>query len=446
MPLACPLETLPESGLGTPTNRREHSSWAEGTSSARNLHAKGLNPGDNPPARMRAAILGVGGNGGAICRALLEDPRVESIRLLDRDVDRAKAFVASVAAKSIEIAESKAEDMDSLVKALRGSDVLVQCTQPKYNVPVMKACLAAGVHYVDLAASGPLVPGEPFGILEQIGLGDDFRVAGVSALVSMGLDPGMTNVLARRAADQLDAVNAVRIRSGGVVNLPGFSYFPLYSRDAFIEDILVRPTVWMNGRLEERDPVSGEERYSFPPPVGPQNTYLVSHEEVKTLPRFLGKQVSYVDFKFAVDPALVGSLHRLWKEGRLSQDALTQIGEQLIPLRRTILESFPDPSAIQALVKGTKCVSVEVDGSVASKSKRIRGDIVYSHAEAARRGRTTAVYFLSAAAAAIGMALLVEGRHLPAGVHPAEALPPEAVLREWAHRGLPVAWSESTLP
>lgn len=395
---------------------------------------------------VRAAILGVGGNGRAIARALDRDPRVESIRLLDHDRRALAASEKKGHAKPVDVMEVRADDANGLARALRGSDVVAHCTRPKHNVSVMRACVAAGVHYLDLAASGPLRLGEPHGILEQVGMGDAFRSAGITALLSMGLDPGMTNVLARSAADRLDIIESIRIRSGGVVNLPGFSYFPLYSRDAFLDDILVRPTVWLDGGLQEREPVSGEERFAFPSPVGSQATYLVSHEEVKTLPRFLGKPVGYVDFKFAVDPSLVRSLHRLWHAGELPQDALTRLGEQLVDIRQTVLESFPDLSTSDALIRGTKCITVEVDGSRGSQRRQIRGDIVFSHEESVRRDGTTAVYHLSGAAAAIGMILLAEGGHLPRGAFPPEVLPPDVVLREWSRRDLPVVWSERDLP
>ena len=395
---------------------------------------------------VRAAILGVGGNGRAIARALDKDPRVESIRLLDHDRRALAAPEKKGHTKPVDMMEARADDVDILAKALRGCDVVAHCTRPRHNVSVMRACIAAGVHYVDLAASGPLRPGEPYGILEQVEMGDAFRSAGISALLSMGLDPGMTNVLARSAAGRLDVIESIRIRSGGVVNLPGFSYFPLYSRDAFLDDILVRPTVWVDGGLQEREPVSGEERFAFPSAVGPQATYFVSHEEVKTLPRFLGKPVGYVDFKFAVDPSLVRSLHRLWHAGELSQDALTQLGDQFTDIRQTVLESFPDLSTSDALIRGTKCVTVEVDGSRGSQRRQIRGDIVFSHEESIRRDGSTAVYYLSGVAAAIGMMLLAEGGHLPPGAFPAEVLPPDVVLGEWGRRGLPVVWSERDLP
>src|SRR5207245_575999 len=140
-----------------------------------------------------------------------------------------------------------------------------------------------------------------------------FKDAGLSGLVSMGLDPGLSNVMARSAVERLDAIDAIRIRSGGVATLPGYTSFPLYSREVFLSDILSPPTVWLDGALQDRPPLSEPEEYGFPPPVGSQRTYLISHEEVKTLPKFLGKPIGRVDFKYVLDPHLVQAILSLDK-------------------------------------------------------------------------------------------------------------------------------------
>src|SRR5256712_7006213 len=123
----------------------------------------------------------------------------------------------------------------------------------------------------------------------------------------MGLDPGMSNVLAREAADTLDSIDAIRIRSGGTAQIPGYvsDIFPLYSRETFLSDMLLPPSAWSDGGLREQEPLSDSEDFEFPPPVGVQRTFLVSHEEVKTLPRYLGKPVRRGDFEGAFHPELI---------------------------------------------------------------------------------------------------------------------------------------------
>ena len=68
------------------------------------------------------------------------------------------------------------------------------------------------------------------------------------------------------------------------------------------------------------------------------------------------------------------------------------------------------------------------------------------HQEAARRRKTTAVYYLTSVAAAIGVAMIAEGALPGPGVYPAEVLDPARVFAEWAARDLPIERSESVVP
>ncbi len=391
---------------------------------------------------MRVAILGIGGVGRTLVSELRTDPRVESLVLADQVGDRARVMAGLRGRVPIEAKELQLEDRQALAKALKKTDVVVNATLPKYNLVVMRAALEAGVNYLDLAAMGAEKPGDVPGILKQLELHDAFRSAGLMALLSMGLDPGMSNVLARDGADHLDSVDAIRIRSGGVVSLPGFKSFPLYSREAFLSDILLRPTVWLDGKLEDREPMGEEEAYPFPPPVGPQRTFLMSHEEVKTLPRYLGKPVRRVDFKYALDPILVQALMSLEKLGLLKEDRMIKVGGKAVPFRRALIAAFPEPSAIITPLEGTKAVSVEVEGTKDGVRTVHRADITLAHQEANRRRSTTAVYYLTAAGAAIGVGQLGQ-KGLPGpGVYPPEVLDPARVIQEWQARDLPLTRSE----
>lgn len=392
---------------------------------------------------MRVAILGIGGIGRILASELRGDDRVTSILLADKVRDRARVMTGMPGRVSMEAKQLNVEDHGDLVKALKSADVVVNATLPRYNLTVMRAALEAGVNYLDAYASGPREPRGVPGILEQLELHDDFRRAGLTALISMGFDPGMTNVLARDAADRLDSIDAIRIRSGGIVNLPGFESLPLYSRDAFLSDILLPPTIWLDGKVVERAPLAEAEDFEFPAPLGRRRAFLISHEEFKTLPRFLGKRVTRVDFKLALDPVLVEALHALDRLGVLDENRRIHVGGQETSFRRALLEALPEPSALVARIEGWQCVSVIVEGTKGGSHMVLRSDISFSHQEAARRRSTAAVYYLVAVGAAIGVGMLGQ-KALPPGVYPPEVLPPDRMLQEWIARGLPFERAELT--
>ncbi len=394
---------------------------------------------------MRVAILGVGGLGRTLASELRVDPRVTSLLLVDQLGERARVLTGIRGRVAIEANQLNVENRLALVKALAGSDLVVNTTLPKYNLGIMEAALEARAGYLDISATGPREPGGAPGIFEQLAMGDAFKAAGLTALISMGLDPGISNVMAHDAANRLDAIHAIRIRVGDIVTLPGLELFPLYSREAFLSDVLVRPTVWLDGALQDREPLSEPEDFPFLPPVGTQRTYLVSHEEIKTLPRYLGKPVGRVDYKYAINPNLVRALISLDRLGLLADSRMIRIGNQMVPFRRAVLSAFPEPSALVLPLRGASALTVEVEGQKEGRRMVRRGDVTMPHEEANRRRSTTAVYYLSAVGAAIGVAMIADKATPGPGVYPSEILDPALVFKEWAARELPLQWSERTV-
>jgi len=155
---------------------------------------------------MRVAILGVGGVGRTLASELRADERVDALLLADAVPERAKVLAGMKGRVHLEARQLDASDPAAVARTIRKWDLVVNATLPKHNLAIMRAALDAGVSYLDIAGTGPAVPGGTPGILEQLELHDRFRDAGLRALLSMGLDPGFTNVLARDAADKLDTI------------------------------------------------------------------------------------------------------------------------------------------------------------------------------------------------------------------------------------------------
>src|SRR5947199_56587 len=176
----------------------------------------------------------------------------------------------------------------------------------------------------------------------------------------MGFDPGISNVMARDAAEPFEAIDAIRIRAGDLVPA-GAGLLPLSSREAFLANVLARPTVWLENELRVRDPLSEPENFPFPAPVGTQRTYLIAHEEVETLPRFLGKPIGRVDYKHALHPDVVRALVSLDRLGLLSDFRMIRVGNQMVSFRRALLAAFPEPSARVLPLQGATALTVEIE-------------------------------------------------------------------------------------
>lgn len=389
---------------------------------------------------MRVAILGVGGLGRTLASELRSDRRVTSLLLADQFGERARVLTGIPGRVTIEAVQLNVENHAALAKAIAGSDLVVNTTLPRNNLGIMEAALEARANYLDIAATGRREAEGKSGATEQIAMADAFRAAGRTAVISMGLSPGISNVMARDAAERFETIDAIRVRAGDLVTVPGS--FPLYSREAFLANVLTRPTIWHESGWQERDPLSEPEDFPFPAPVGTQRTYLVSHEEVETLPGFLGKPVGRVDYKYALDPNVVRALISLDRLDLLADSRMIRVGNQMVPFRRALLGAFPEPSALVLPLQGATALSVEVEGRRDGSRVVRRGDVVLAHPEASRRRSTTAVYYLSAVGAAIGVAMIADRATPGPGVHPPEALDRKRVFQEWSARELPMEWSD----
>jgi lysine 6-dehydrogenase len=252
---------------------------------------------------MRVAILGAGGTiAPAIVRDLAESEEFESLVLLDLDRARASAVAEAHGAGKATAAAVDAADPQALVFALEGSGLLVNAASYRVNLRAMDACLAAGCSYIDLGGLYHVAG-------EQLARSGEFEEGGLLAVLGAGAGPGKTNVMAARAAGELDSVEAVRCASAGLDADPPPGFSTPYAVQTLMDELTVPPVVVREGRATEVDPLTPGGRISFPAPVGERDSLYTLHSEVRTLPESLG--ASECDFRLSLMPAVLEALMEL---------------------------------------------------------------------------------------------------------------------------------------
>ena len=117
-------------------------------------------------------------------------------------------------------------------------DVLLNATDPRFVMPLFRAALAAGAHYLDMAMSlSAAAPGATRTSSAGVKLGDEqfaqaaeWETAGRLALVGMGVEPGLSDVFARYAADELfDEIEEIGVRDGANLTVDGYDFAPSFS-------------------------------------------------------------------------------------------------------------------------------------------------------------------------------------------------------------------------
>lgn len=385
---------------------------------------------------MRAVVLGAGGLGRILTLELASDPRIDKVVVADKRGDRARALKVLAKASALDAVEADVTDPTALRAVLSGADVAVNATLPEHNLAVMEACLDAGCGYVDSAGYSPEVVGGKGGVLDQLAIDSTWRERGATAIVSMGSDPGISNIMARVAADRFSTIDRILVRKAATGD-KATDGFPLYSREIFLRDAVAHPVVWDGSAFVEREPASGEEAYPFPPPIGTRRVHWFRHEEVLTLPARLGKPVRWVDYKHDIRPELVRAIVSLHDLGLFSPTHVWRHGSTTVPFREIFLAMFPEPSTLVGPIGGTLGIVVEVHGSLPhGRTSAARAAITMDHREANRQKGTTAERFLTAAAMVSATSLILQKRVPRAGVLAPEELPPALILPELESRGV----------
>lgn len=378
---------------------------------------------DTIPSGTNVLLIGCGAIGSVIARQLAASDDVSRLLLADIDGSLAKRVASSTGSPKARAMALDAGDPEALRGAMRDIGLVVNATLPAFNERIMDAALAAEANYLDLALAET-------DVFDRDG---EWKARGLTALVGMGEDPGLSNVFVRYAADRMDRVESIRVRDGETASNPEYPFIALFSPETLVEETLEPARVYRDGGWHEIPPLSDFESFPFPEPVGTLQVCAVSHEEVDTLPRFLGKGVRYVDFKLALDPETVRLLRTFRDMGFLER------GPPGGPdPRRALFSRIPKPADLAGRVAGYAALLVEVAGEKGGTRTTHSLYIAMDHAEAARAHGATGTAYFTGTGGAIGAILLASGRIRERGVVSPECLDPAPFFPMLRERGIEV--------
>ncbi len=292
---------------------------------------------------MHIIVLGGAGAMGRItARALTEYDEIDRITIADYNETRIQQLVASLGSDKVEARQIDVNDEARLRLLLRGADVVLSAVDYAFNLPILKACIAERVHYADL--------GGLFHMSRKLmALHEEAETAGITAILGMGGTPGITNLLARAAADQLDQVYSMRVELGCSDATPSIA--PLvapYSIRTILDEFTQQPQIYRDGVWYAQQPLSGQEDMIFPLPVGRATAIYSLHSECATFPlSFRDKGIRYVSFKIAFPSDFMRKLKFLVDLGFGSGEPLDIRGSKVSP--REVLARLLDMATVEGV-------------------------------------------------------------------------------------------------
>lgn len=401
--------------------------------------------------KKRILIIGAGAQGNVLSGVLSKAEDVEKLTLGDIDVERAREvaeFVAPDRIEAVRIDASNVEEMTSLMK--NGEhDLVVNATLTDFNRSIMQAAVNAKIHYLDMAShecrlDGTREAGQEKPIVEQFEWAKDFEDAGRMGVILAGGDAGLSNIMCREAADELDEIDYIGIKDFGVVecDIP----VAMWSFQLYLEDCADKAVYWEDGQYKYAEPFSGAEMYDFPPPLNCRAKVVYHfHEEPFTIPHFIGKPVKYCDFKLG-EPGLDMWEFLINQLGLMDKEPMDIGGAKVSP-REVFFRKLPrtlTPKECVELVrenrlKSQMMVTVDVKGRKAGKNLHFK---LWSVCPDAAKAcgiipGTNDVSWTTSVPASILSLMILRGQLKKTGVYPCETLDREERqiffdgIREW---------------
>ena len=318
----------------------------------------------------RVLIVGAGGVGQVVAHKCAQVPEVfTEIVLASRTEEKCRQIAARIK-RPIQTAQVDANDiaqMGALLARVK-PDLVINVALPYQDLPIMDACLEAGIDYLDTANYEP--PDEAkFEYKWQWAYHERFRDRGLMALLGSGFDPGVTNVftawLHKHEFDVIDELDIIDCNAGD----HGQPFATNFNPEINIREVTARGKYWDEGGWQGTDPLSVSRLFDFPEGIGPKKIYLMYHEELESLVKHFPK-VRRARFWMTFSDNYLNHLQVLGNVGMTRIDPVLFQGQEIVPLQ-FLKALLPDPSSLGPLTTGRTCIGCLARGTRNGKPKTV---------------------------------------------------------------------------
>ncbi|WP_433291563.1 saccharopine dehydrogenase family protein [Actinoplanes sp. CA-030573] len=395
---------------------------------------------------MRVLVVGAGGVGSAAAGIAARRDFFSRFVVADYDLARAQRCVDALGDERFTAAHVDASSSAAIAELCRRENIthVLNAVDPRFVMPVFEGALEAGADYLDMAMSlshaHATDPYTKTGVKlgdEQFAVADRWESRGRLALVGIGVEPGLSDIFARYAADHLfSRIDEVGIRDGGNLEVEGYEFAPSFSVWTTIEECLNPPVIWERGRgWFTTVPLSEPEIFDFPGGIGPVECVHVEHEEVLLIPRWV--DAGKVTFKYGLGGEFIEVLRTLHKLG-LDRTEPVRVGAAEVSPRDVVAAVLPDPATLGDKMTGKTCAGTVVKGLGTDGAPR---EVYLYHLVdnewSMREYGAQAVVWQTAVNPVVALELLAAGEWRGSGVLGPEAFDPIPFLAKLVEYGSP---------
>ena len=413
----------------------------------------------------RALIIGCGGVAQVAIHKCCQNSSVfTDICIASRTKSKCDKVAAELKGKTttnITTAHLDANDPKQVVAIIKSfkPDIVMHLGLPYHNLIIMDACVECKVHYLDAAAYEPENTDEPvwraayekrckekgfvayFDYPYQWAYQEKFKKAGVTALLGVGFDPGVTQAYCAYALkhefDKIDYIDILDCNGGD----HGYPFATNFNPEINIREVTANGSYWEDGKWIETKPMQIKKVYNFTE-IGDKDMYLLHHEELESLGQNI-KGIKRIRFFMTFGKSYLTHLQCLQDVGMTSIKPIDFEGRQIVPLQ-FLKAVLPDPASLGPRTVGKTNIGCIFTGKKAGKEKHYYLYNICDHQECYREVGSQAVSYTTGVPAMIGTMLVMNGTWQRPGVYNVEEFDPDpfmAALNKW---GLP--WREDFNP
>ena len=395
----------------------------------------------------KVLVIGAGGVSSVAVHKMGMNPGIFSdIHLASRTLAKCDVIAESVKARTGEVVKTYAIDAEdvpalSALIAQIAPKLVVNLALPYQDLTIMEACLNTGTDYLDTANYEPKDVAR-FEYKWQWDLHDRFKQRGIMALLGSGFDPGVTSVFAMwlkkhklKTIRQLDILDC----NGGD---HGQAFATNFNPEINIREVTAPARHWENGAFVETPALSKKVAFDFEA-VGPKNMYMMYHEELESLARFI-PELERGRFWMTFGDAYINHLTVLKNVGMIGIEPVMYQGREIVPLQ-FLAAVLPKPESLGPTTKGKTNIGDIATGEAldGSGEKTFYISQICDHEEAFAETGNQAISYTTGVPAMIGAAMMLSGKWQGEGVFNMEQMDPDPFMDMLNLHGLP--WSVKEL-
>ena len=335
----------------------------------------------------------------------------------------------------IDVASVDADDVPQLVELIKkvNPKQVLNVALPYQDLTIMDACSACGVDYVDTANyEHPDVA--KFEYKEQWAKDEQFKKAGVNALLGSGFDPGVTGVFCAYAAkhyfDEIHYIDIMDCNAGD----HGYPFATNFNPEINLREVSSNGRYWEEGSWIETKPLEIKIEHDYPE-VGVKPSYLLYHEELESLCKNI-KGIKRIRFFMTFGESYIQHMNCLQNVGMLGIKEIEHKGQKIIPIE-FLATLLPDPASLGPLTVGKTNIGCICEGIKDGVKKKIYIYNICDHQECYKETGAQAVSYTTGVPAMIGSKLLYNGTWSAKGVYNIEEFDPDPFMDELMTQGLP---------